>query len=211
MLRYHLAGSDQSPEDVAAGSCRGKWIHDEDSQLYRTLGGYPPGILDNTLTNFFRRTFSLNPDNRARMCEWTNGLIKGLGSLFPCPRCGKPLIADCSKGSCPYCCKSFPTLCVIMPDGKRIVVDSPEVVVGRDDVGGSKSISRRHLYFRKLGTDIYVQNEGKGDTFRLSGNAREPLSQHALVPVEHGQVLRVGDAELRLEWCELDGRPFKKT
>lgn len=208
-MRYFLAGFDESAEAVRENSCKGKWIHNLDSTLYLTLGGYPPGILDASLANLFCRAFFLDPENRPSLHEWVDVLLLAIKNLMPCPRCRKPLLADHAKAMCPYCNRPFPTLKIVTPSGRHIVINSTEVVVGRADLGGSKVISRRHAYFRKLGPDVYVQNAGKLPMFRLNGHGLERLDDHVLTPIEHGQRLRVADVELVLERCEMDGKPFK--
>jgi len=208
-LRYFMAGHDDTPEAVRANSCRGIWLHGPGSTEYQNLGGYPPDILGAVLSNLFQRGFSVDPDTRPLLPEWRDALLHALKNIFPCPRCHKPLIADYSQVRCPYCTKPFPTLKIVAPSGRQIVINSAEVAVGRAELGGSKTISRQHVIFHKLGPDVYVQSVGKAGTWRLNGHGWKLVENYVRVPLEDGQSLRMGDIEVQLVACEMDGQTFK--
>jgi len=205
-LRHHLAGYDQSAESTHEAICKGKLLHDPEDNPGPILGGYPLAIMNALLLNLFRRAFSLCLSNRPCLHEWIDVLINAMHSIAPCHFCRKPFFVDPAKVVCPYCRQAFPTLKIITPSGKHIVINSSEIPVGREDLGGSKTISRRHVYFRKLGPDVYIQSVGKISTFRKNGKGWQPLDDYKLVPIEHEQCLRIGDVELRLVRCDMAGR-----
>jgi len=208
-LRYFLAGHDDSPEAVQENSCRGKWLHGTDSNEYLTVGGYPPRILDAKLANLFQRGFSNEPETRPLLPEWRDVLLNALKNVSPCPRCRKPVIVDHSLTTCPHCNRPFPTLKAVAPGLREIVINDAEICLGRAELGGASNISRRHAYFRKLGPDIYVESVGKAGTYLLNGHGWERLGDYVPAPLEGGQSLRIGNVEVQLVRCEMDGHLFK--
>ena len=205
-MRHHLTGYDQSPEVIHDVVCRGKWLYDIDSPFNPDYGGYPPAILNTRLVILFRRAFSLDPANRPTAREWENALLEALGSILLCPFCKAPTFVDHSKTICPYCNRPFPTLKAITSSGKHIVVNSPEVVIGRTDLGGDKTISRSHLILRKLGPEVFVQVVGKLVVSRKNGKGWEDLDFQKLIPIEPGQSLRIGNHKLQLVRCDMRGQ-----
>ena len=205
-LRHHLTGHDQTIETMCEVVSKGKWLFDPSLPFDPDNAGYPPAILGPKFTALFRRSFSLDPDNRPSAREWEKTLAEELGNIFPCPFCGGPVFVDRTKDVCPFCGEDYPTLKFGTPSGKQIVVNSDAVTVGRSHFGDDKSVSRTHVHFRKLGPDVFAHVVGKSGMFRKNGRGWEALGSHKLVPVDPGQLLRIGNHEFKLIRCDMKGK-----
>jgi serine/threonine protein kinase len=205
-MRHHLTGHDESPKTIHEVILKGKLIFDPDLPFDPNQGGYPPAILNTRLVVLFRRAFSLDPENRPTAREYEDAFVDALNNVLPCLFCKKPTLVDHLKNTCPHCGNPFPTAKFVAPSGKHIIVNSQEVVIGRADFGGDKTISRTHAYLRKLGPDVFVHVVGKIGMSRKNGKGWETLDSHTLIPVEPGQFLRVGKYEFKLVRCDINGR-----
>jgi hypothetical protein len=86
---------------------------------------------------------------------------------------------------------------VVLPDGRRIVVDDYPIVIGRlpecEIPLSDANVSRRHAELRRDGADVYVIDLGSTNGTKVNGT---PVRQHRLAD---GDLVTVGVTSFRFE------------
>lgn len=200
LLQKHPAsGFDGDAATFERTMATGKWYHDPACRDASTpnVGGYPSEILDTDLARLFRRSLSLQRDERPTAPEWTNSLLKALNHTYACPHCNGEFLCDTSRTQCLYCARTFPTLAVITPLGRTIPIRTAAEPVGRSLLG-DETVSDNHAVFRRLGPDTYIESIGRNGSYSWSGSGWQRLRDRFLIPVKPGDRLRLGRCEVRI-------------
>lgn len=162
-----------------------------------TMEGYPPEVLSPSLHRLFRRAVSCDPSARPTANEWVVELFEAYNRVSTCPRCDGELVVDASQ-VCPLCDQEFPVPVLECPAG-RVPLVAAAVVVGRQELGGSHHVSRRHAIFRRVGPELFLEDISSTGVFRRNPDgAWSPLSPREELLVKSGDVLRLGDVEVRI-------------
>jgi serine/threonine protein kinase len=201
LLRHVSAGNDDNEEHFQKAMCSGRWLQDPAAADKPTdnIGGYPVEVLNADLARLFRSALSLDPAKRPTANVWEVELGRAFNSVFCCPKCGGPCVIDISKVSCPLCNSSFPHLTLqIRGNGHTIPLTQGATVVGRTELGGSMKASSRHVVFRRLGPETWIESLGSNGTYRWNGSAWTRLPDKKPLLVQNGDRLRFGDVEAQV-------------
>lgn len=201
LLKHPTAGYDTQRETYVKALWGGRWLHDPyGAMTLPAVGGYPPGMLNSSLADLFRRGMSRDRDARPPAEEWCDRLVEALHRILACPVCeNAPIINDATKTVCPYGNHPIPDLHVMLPDGRRIPIHTAYVPVGRAELGSSM-VSRAHAVFRKCGLDTTVEAvSATNPTFRKVKGIWCPLRNNTPVSIEMGDMLRLANVEVRID------------
>jgi hypothetical protein len=202
LLRHPAHQAAEEPERFNAQMTAGVWPDDPARGERPVAGGYPPSVLNVALQGLFRRGFSLRLEERPTPQEWERVLDDATNLVFVCPRCGGPVVLDRSKIKCPFaaCAKPYPALGVVLPGGKTLPISGGGLRLGRDDLGGSRTVSRVHAVFERFGGEFRVVNYGANGLYRSLAGSWERLPDRAPFVLQPGDVLRFADsAEVLLQ------------
>lgn len=201
LLNHPTKGFPDSPKLLSWALHEGVWRHDPTGPFVpRTLKGYSPRLLNERMISLFRSVFSLVPTARATSFRWKDDLIRASHEVDYCSSCGYPSLVDSFKTACHNCGKTYPILHLVLPNGRRLLLESAYRPVGRGDIGGSQSVSRCHAVFRRKGPFVAVESQGENGTFLKQGQGWIKLDKGIPVMLSSGDVLRMADsAEMRIE------------
>jgi hypothetical protein len=79
-----------------------------------------------------------------------------------------------------------------------IPLDARVNAIGRQQLGGSKHVSKLHVVFRRVGPELLVEVIGSSGTWRYRDDGWAPLPARVPVPIAPGDRLRIGDADVRV-------------
>lgn len=199
LLKHIVTGFDDDEAKFEYAMLSGVWLHDPalSDPSAANSGGYPIEVLNAELCSFFRRSVSLVPEERPSAEEWRNGLLDAMNKVFLCPQadCGGAVIVDSAKTVCPYCRLPYPAYHLSLPGGKKLVLNSGSLPVGRNDMGGEQTVSSRHGVFHKIGPEIWYRSIGTNGSFRWNGRDWIRLPDGQKVLLEEGDRLRFGSLE----------------
>lgn len=202
MLR-HPVPSDASKEEFEEVMEGGKWLGDPGRSMKTArTDGYPAEVLNADLARLFRLGISKNPSERPTAAQWRETLYGALFKLYICPTCASPNIVDVSKKRCPSCRRDYPTLVIKGPFG-AIPLNQSSVVLGRDQLGGSSQLSKRHAVIRRIGPEYRIEDCSSNGVFRKISTgwmALPKISEVERQPVLNaGDILRFANIECRVE------------
>lgn len=127
------------------------------------VGGLPVAVLNRTLRDLFKRALQPIPPLRPSAAAWSKALYDALRELFVCDACDELFVNDPSYLSCPHCRAEAPVLALEV-GGRTVPFQKVTTTVGRDEVMGDMSVSRRHCEIMPRGFAIAVRNLSKNGT-----------------------------------------------
>ncbi len=203
ILLRHLAPVEASEDEFNSIMKEGRWPDDpaRKSANQKIKGGYPTDILNANLARMFRAGLSADPKARPSANQWRDALYEALFKVYVCESCGGPNLIDASKNNCPMCSVRYPMLVLEGAFG-RIPLERASVVVGRDQLGGSKKVSTSHAVIRRIGPEYRIEDRSANGVSRRtsSGWLRLPradnLDKQPLI--QAGDVLRFADVECKV-------------
>lgn len=201
LMRRHPSAGFQEPVEALQKAMYKEWQHDPARPPVAGVGGYPPGILNARLANLFRHGMSSTPAKRPTIKEWLDALWLALNEVHLCERdgCGCPCLADASKTCCPRCGAPFPALTLVLPDGRRIRLDSGALQIGRNNFAGSQAVSTFHAIIRKIGPATVLESHGRNGTWRKTIDGWERFADKQPIAIAAGDVLRFADITVKIE------------
>lgn len=199
----HPVPSDASKEEFEEVMEGGKWLGDPGRPTKtRRSDGYPAEVLDADLARLFRLGISKNPFERPTAAQWRDILFASLFKLFICPTCASPNMVDASKKRCAVCRRDYPALVIKGPFG-AIPLNQSSVVLGRDQLGGSSQLSKRHAVVRRIGPEYRIEDCSSNGVFRKISSgwlALPKVSEVERQPIINaGDILRFANIECRVE------------
>jgi len=200
LLLNFTAGVEKSPEELNKAMMSGYWIHDP-ANPHRPLEsfmGYPPEVLNAELARLFRRSASLDREERPKPKEWEQALSTALFKVHSCSVCRKAFLVEASKTFCPHCKKPFPLLRVVTKSGFSLVVRGGAEFVGRTQLGSPK-VSAQHSVLRRVGPETWLETRGRNGTYRWSGTEWKRAPDGSRILIRPGDRLRFADVEAHVE------------
>jgi hypothetical protein len=79
-----------------------------------------------------------------------------------------------------------------------IPLDARVNPIGREQLGGSKHVSKLHAVFWRVGPELLVEIVGSSGTWRYRDGGWTPLPARVPVPISPGDRLRIGDVDVRV-------------
>lgn len=201
LLSHPSTGNDNTEADFHKAMCSGRWLMDPAAadRPKGNLGGYPTSVLNADLARLFRSAVSVDPAKRPSSETWEAGLFKAFQAVYCCPHCNGQFVIDVSKAACPLCGTFFQHLTLgINGGGVGFPLTSASTVVGRNELGGSQKVSRRHAVFRRVGPETWVESTGSNGTCRWNGTQWKRLPDRKWILLQPGDRLRLGDVEVQL-------------
>jgi len=201
LLKHPATGADDDEESFQRAMSEGRWLHDPGNggSLFDALGGYPSSIVGPDLSRLFRRSMSLEIDERPTANEWKSSLQSVLDNVYTCPRCSGTFIANPYSFACSHCKQTFPALYLHTLKGNHIALDKAAVAIGREHIGGDPTVSARHAIFRRRGSLTFIESRGRNGTFRWDGTRWIHLPDDSPILVQDGDRLRLGSLEVELK------------
>ncbi|HEY5625560.1 MAG TPA: protein kinase [Dehalococcoidia bacterium] len=203
LLVHPKAGYDDTPEKFNVAVAEGRW--QQDPQYPRTArgaGGYPADVLSPKIQQFFRNAQSADPGRRPSAKMWVRALWEVLDDsrgpgVYQCEACDGFYLSDITKDRCPYCGAPHPVLALETAHG-TIPLDARVNPIGREQLGGSKHVSKLHAVFWRVGPELLVEIVGSSGTWRYRDGGWTPLPARVPVPISPGDRLRIGDVDVRV-------------
>jgi serine/threonine protein kinase len=165
LLHFHpIAGLDGTVDEINAAMLSGGWAYDPGlvGKLVNPHG-YPVKSLNEELIGLLRRALSSDPSSRPKPSEWVDPLKRASTNITACSLCGVPFVIRQRQSVCPFGHRAS-RLALYLKDKEEIPCDNSITVLGRRELGGGKSISRRHILIRKLGGELFVESIGLNST-----------------------------------------------
>jgi serine/threonine protein kinase len=166
LLRRHPAQRfELNPDSFNNALCKG-WP--EDPLYYcdfsKEVGGYPISILGVKLIGLLRYSLSSDPEKRPGIDTWYRVLHDSMTRLITCQHCSGPQIYDGTLSSCTYCHKPYPVFVLDFGSRSLLIDDNRTLILGRDELGGSAFVSKRHASISKQGFQLELISYGKNGT-----------------------------------------------
>lgn len=120
-------------------------------------GTVPTGVLPRSLHALFRRALQPDPARRPEAAAWARACEEALGQVFRCGRCGQHFVNEAARFACP-CCGAAAEPFVLHVAGRMILLAGMSTVLGRDELAGPLTVSRRHAAFLRKGFALFVRN-----------------------------------------------------
>lgn len=189
-----------TPDEFNRRRLSGAWNGDPLGARKRG-SGLPPEMLPQGLMSLIRQAWAGDPALRppaeafAKACRQ----ILDEGTLFVCDACNQPVFADPTKTHCPHCRNPLPTPVLLIPGGRRLVIDGGVRTVGRNDLGGDSSISSVHCVLQRCGPMIRFTDRSRfGASRRNRGHGWESIPPSTPTIVQPGERLRLGNTEFQV-------------
>ncbi|MBT8213432.1 MAG: protein kinase, partial [Acidimicrobiia bacterium] len=203
LLAHPKAGRDATPEEFNLAVEEGRWHQDPQyPRTTRSADGYPAEVLSPAIHRLFRQAQSIDPTCRPSAKAWVHALwgvldeTRGPG-VYQCEACGGYYLSDITKDCCPYCSVSHPVLG--LEAGNEIIsLDATVNPIGRDKLGGSKHISKLHVVCRRVGPEYFIEVISSSGTWRHRDGGWVRLPERVPVPIAAGDLLRIGDMNVRI-------------
>ena len=203
LLAHPKAGRDGTPEEFNLAVAEGRWHQDPQyPRTTRSAGGYPAEVLSPTIQRLFRQAQSVEPARRPTAKIWVHALWEVLdethgSGVYQCESCDGYYLSDITKDRCPYCGVSHPVLG--LDTGSGIISLNARVnPIGREQLGGSKHISRLHVVVRRIGPEYLLEVVSSSGTWRYRDGEWVRLPVRVPVPIAPGDKLRIGDMNVRV-------------
>lgn len=162
----------------------------------QAVGGLSNLITSVNLAQLFRWGVSIDPMARPTASQWLKALLEALNTIYLCPACGYPVMADATKHSCPACRQRYPVLALVGDRSRPVVIDRPTRIVGRGE-WGSPRISARHAVLRRIGPMSSIEPKGRNPTWQWhEERGWERMEQDTDHPLEEHDRIRLADVEL---------------
>jgi len=201
LLKHPAIGHDHSEDDLAKAMA-GEWQLDpaRHTNGNHSINGYPVDVLNNELCSSFRLGLSRDPAVRPSAGEWVQVLSQVINRVFICPICNFPTIIDSSKTVCSSGRHTYPlTRLIIKATGKQLVVNKGTMVIGRKDLGGSISTSKRHAILHRYGPETWLTSIGRNGSYRWSNSGWISLKHREPVLLAAGDRLRLAEIEVTVD------------
>lgn len=119
-------------------------------------GATPVGVLPADVHDLFRRALqAADPRARPSAAECARTCEDALGNVYACEGCGESFVNQPTRYACPWCGERAAAYVLDMGIAKIPLV-AMATVVGRDQLGGSTMVSRRHAAFERRGFGLRV-------------------------------------------------------
>jgi serine/threonine protein kinase len=199
----HPVPNDATEEVFNEVMSKGKWLGDPSRKKSKGRpAGYPAEVLDADLARMFRLGLSSNAKERPTAQQWQDALFRAMFKLYVCPACSEPNIIDASKKRCAVCRRDYPLLAIRGAFGK-IRLEHSSMLIGRDQLGGSNQVSKRHAIIRRIGPEYRIEDCSANGVFRKTSKGWIKLP--IVVDIERqpvissGDNLRIADVECHVE------------
>lgn len=187
----HPVPSDATEAEFNDVMSQGKWLGDPTyTKRKQRPDGYPADVLNADLSRLFRSAISSKASERPTAQQWQDALYASLFNIYVCPDCTAPNIIDASKKRCVMCRKAYPLLKLRGSFG-AIPLNQSSVVIGRDELGGSKQVSKRHAVIRHIGPEYRIEDCSSNGVFRETPKGWLALPKAP--EIERQPVLMAGD------------------